>query len=163
MPIDPLAMFVAVPIVGLTAFGVYFICLSWEEQAAEEPVSAPDEEASPAPTGFATATYLLAALYIVMGLPKLGSISTALHQFQQWGYSDAFMYGVGIVEFLGALALLIPKIRLVSAVGLSFIMAGAIYTHIAFDPAFYVALPTGSLALLVFVAHTSYRQEWDED
>lgn len=159
MPIEPLAVFVAVPIVGLTAFGVYFICRSWaEEPSAEAPTA---EDAQPSQTGFAPATWVLAALYIVMGLPKLGSLSTAVHQFHHWGYPETFMYVIGILEFLGAIGLLLPKIRFLAAVGLSVIMAGAIYTHIAFDPAGYVALPTVSLALLVFVGYISYRDEWN--
>ncbi|MFB6371800.1 MAG: hypothetical protein ABEN55_01490, partial [Bradymonadaceae bacterium] len=49
-----------------------------------------------------------------------------------------------------------------AAGGLSVIMAGAIYTHLAFDPAWYIALPTTCLALLLFVGYQSWRYEWKE-
>jgi len=161
MPIDPLAIFVALPIVGLTAFGVYFICQSWAREGAGDAPEAAEVEDPPA--GFAPATWALALLYIVMGVPKLGELSTAVHQFDRWGYSEEFMYFIGIAEFIGAIALLIPKVRLAAVGGLSIIMAGAIYTHIAFDPAFVVTLPTVSLALLIFVGYVSYQLEWSDD
>ncbi|MFB6264840.1 MAG: DoxX family protein [Bradymonadaceae bacterium] len=165
MPIDITAIFVALPIVGLTAFGVYFLCASWAEDAAGATEPAPSSgESEQSQWVFTGATYLLALIYVVMGLPKLSALSDAVHQFtRHWGYSQTFMYVIGAAEFVGGIGLLIPKVRLAAAVGLSLIMGGAIYTHLAFDPALMVLIPTTCLALLVFVGYISYRRDWSDE
>lgn len=160
MPLDITALFVAVPIVGLTVLFIYFLCREWAEEAGEA-IDA-DTESSTVEKAFTAATWLLALVYIVMGVPKLGTLSGVVHQFEHWGYSPTFMYVIGGIEFLGAIVILLPRIRLFAVAGLAAIMAGAIYTHLAFDPAWYIALPTTCLALLLFVGHQSWRREWQE-
>jgi uncharacterized membrane protein YphA (DoxX/SURF4 family) len=163
MPIDPMALFVALPIVALTSFGVFFLCRAWAEDGSQESPPTAESEARYSKL-FTAATWVLALLYLLMGLPKLGSLSDVVHRFEShWGYSETFMYVVGTVEFFGAIGLLLPKIRLISAMLLGVIMSGAIYTHLAFDPAFMVLLPGTCLALLVFVGFVSYRDEWVTD
>lgn len=159
MPVDIISLFVALPIVALTVLGIYFLHREWVENH-EEPVET--EPSGAEGKLFVAATWLLAVVYIVMGVPKLSALSDVVHQFHNWGYSEAFMYVIGGAEFLGAVLLLIPRLRLFAVAGLSVIMMGAIYTHLAFDPAPMVLLPTTCLALLTFVGYESIRREWQE-
>ncbi|MFB6371801.1 MAG: DoxX family protein, partial [Bradymonadaceae bacterium] len=118
MPLDITALFVAVPVVGLTVLAMYFLCREWaEEPGASE--QEPEERASWVDRASTAATWLLALVYIVMGLPKLGTLSGVVHQFEHWGYSPTFMYVIGALEFLGAIVILLPRIRLFAAGGLS--------------------------------------------
>ena len=158
MPVDVLSLFVALPIVGLTILGIYFLRREWTEN--EPPSDRSSRGTDRVGRVFTGVTWLLALVYVIMGVPKLSALSDVIHQFEHWGYSETFMYLIGAVEFLGAILLLMPRIRLLAASVLSAIMAGAIYTHLAFDPAWLVLLPTACLAMLVFVGYESFRREW---
>ena len=158
MPIDITALFVALPVVGLTVFAIYFLCTAWIDSPGSSETTA--ESTTGRQKLFTGATWVLALIYVMMGLPKVGALSNVVHQFDQWGYPTTFMYFIGAVEFLGAILLLLPRIRLVAVAGLSVIMTGAIYTHIAFDPALYIILPVACLAGLIFVGWESYQLEW---
>ncbi len=71
---------------------------------------------------------LLAAGFAMAALGKLTGAATEM--FASWGYAAWFATVIGALEALGAVGLLIPKTRSWAAVGLSGIMAGAMYTHL---------------------------------
>ena len=145
---------------GLTVLAIYFLCREWADAPSNEPVPSDDDTSSLRKNLFTAATWLLALVYLVMGLPKLGALSDITHQFQHWGYSQTFIYLIGALEFLSAIVLLVPRLRLYASVVLSVVMTGAVYTHLAFDPAAYIAMPITCLAMLIFVSYESYRREW---
>jgi uncharacterized membrane protein YphA (DoxX/SURF4 family) len=156
MPIEPIALFLALPIAGLVAFGVYFIRASMRADSA--PVrsrDASEELSGKSKIGFYAACILMALVYILAGSPKVGGFDSALHSFHRWGYTDTFLYTIGILEFIGGILLLIPKVRFYAAVYLGMIMSGAIYTHLAFDAAYIAIVPAICLALLAFIAYES--------
>lgn len=159
MPIHPIALFLALPIAGLVAFGVYFIRSGMRAEGAP-PVGrdASEELDGAGKIAFYGACLLMALVYILAGSPKVGGFDSALHSFHQWGYSETFLYIIGILEFVGGILLLVPKVRFYAAGYLGVIMIGAIYTHLAFDAAYIALVPATCLGLLVFIAYESYAR-----
>lgn len=59
-----------------------------------------------------------------------GFWSTAF--IERWGYGLYFMYFIGVLEFLGGIAILIPKVNKYGAFLLAAVMLGAAITRIVF-------------------------------
>ncbi|TPH14050.1 DoxX family protein [Litorilituus lipolyticus] len=76
-------------------------------------------------------SYILALIFFASGAAKLLSLSFEMEAFARWGYPIGFMYFTGIVEVLGALGLLIPRLSSFTSLCLSTLMLGAIGTHLA--------------------------------
>jgi len=74
-------------------------------------------------------TGLLAFIFVLSGGAKLLGLEFELEAFERWGYPLWFMYFTGIVEVAGAIALMIPRLAAVAALGLSGVMVGAVATH----------------------------------
>ncbi len=51
---------------------------------------------------------------------------------ERWGYGLYFMYFIGVLEFLGGIGILIPKINKYAAFTLAVVMIGALITRIVF-------------------------------
>src|SRR5258705_2345260 len=102
--------------------------------------------------GLWLASGLLAALYLVASYPKLTSDPQAVEGFHHFGYSDGFRMFIGSCEFLGAIALFIPRLAFWSACGLFIIMLGAVHAHLTHDEASHVPVIAIAMALLAFVA-----------
>jgi putative oxidoreductase len=94
----------------------------------------------------------LAIVYGTGGMAKLLGAELMRERFQGWGYPEVFMLVVGALEVAGAIALLIPKIASLAAIGLALLMAGAVFTLLLRDFAPLAALPLAFIALLLFVA-----------
>lgn len=155
MSVDFISLFVAVPIAVLTVSFVYFVrtaSMSGEQSQRER-----DEFwHQPRRVGYWASAVALALVYLLAGIPKLGSFGDALHRFHEWGYSDEFMMFIGISEFVAAVLLVIPRTAFYAASYLGIIMVGAIYTHLAFDTALMALLPAFCLAFLSFIAYESF-------
>ncbi len=89
---------------------------------------------------------LLAAGYLIGAIGKLTGAATQM--FEGWGYAPWFATLIGVFEFSGAIGLLIPKLTRYAILGLSGIMIGASYTHIANAEGAQVLRPLIFLALL---------------
>lgn len=74
---------------------------------------------------------LLALQFLAVGFGKLRVSS--LEKWHYWDYSNGFMHLIGVLEMLGAIGILIPKLRKWAAIGLIGIMVGAAYTHLTHD------------------------------
>ncbi len=72
---------------------------------------------------------LLALGFSLASLGKLTGAQTAM--FEKWGYPAWFATFIGIAEVAGAIGLLIPKTTKYAILGLTVIMIGAAYTHLA--------------------------------
>jgi uncharacterized membrane protein YphA (DoxX/SURF4 family) len=153
MPIDPLALFVAIPILGLTALFVYFV----RQSSIEADIGGELDMAKGRRNGYWASSVILAGVYILTGMPKVSGLGDVMHRFQEWGYSENFMMFIGATEFVAGIFLLIPRTSLYAAGYLSIIMTGAIYTHLAFDTWIWALLPAGCLAFLAFIAY----EDWD--
>ena len=67
------------------------------------------------------------------------------HQFTLFGYSRGFGIFIAVAELAGAIGLWIPKVAQLAAIGLSLIMAGAIYTH------FHIGDPRGGILPVILL------------
>jgi len=54
-------------------------------------------------------------------------------QFAVWGYSQTFLYFVGIIELILAVAVFAKPTRIYGLLGVIIIMIGALYTHLTND------------------------------
>jgi uncharacterized membrane protein YphA (DoxX/SURF4 family) len=68
---------------------------------------------------------------LVASPPKLMSNPQAVEGFLRYGYTDGFRLFIGSCEFLGGIALLIPRLAFWAGCGLFIIMLGALYTHLS--------------------------------
>ena len=88
---------------------------------------------------------VLSIVFLVSGAQKLIGDSSffavaAMDQYPAW-----FRQVVGLVEILGAIGLLIPRMTLLSAFALSTVMFGAAYTHLV------GGIPGAALPAFLFV------------
>jgi putative oxidoreductase len=93
---------------------------------------------------------LLGALFVLLGTGKFGD-PTWQRNFERWGYPDGFYMVVGVLEALGGLLLLVPRLASYSAAMVSIIMIGASLTHLVHGEFRRVAPPLIYLALLAIV------------
>ncbi len=77
---------------------------------------------------------LLAAVFVLAGVPKLLGAQSHVQHFAKWGYPDWFRLVVGTAEVVSAVLLLIPRLAFLGAAGIMAIMAGATYTHVIRAP-----------------------------
>lgn len=98
------------------------------------------------------ASALLCALYLFTSYMKLTSNPQAVEGFTKYGYSDGFRLFIGTCEFLGGIALLIPRLAFWSACGLFIIMLGAVHAHLTHDEASHLPVVVVALVLLAFIA-----------
>lgn len=97
---------------------------------------------------------LMALVYIMAGVPKLGTIEFMHTRFTEvWGYPAWFEYLIGALEFVGGIFLLIPATAFYAASGLAVIMLGAMYTHLALGEAAFVVIPATCLLVLLYIAY----------
>ena len=95
---------------------------------------------------------VVAVLFFLVASQKLISTDEVVANFRRWEMPDNFHVVIGVLEVLGAVGLLIPRTAGMAALGLMFIMVGAIYTHLTHDPAQMLVLPAVTFLLLGFVA-----------
>jgi uncharacterized membrane protein YphA (DoxX/SURF4 family) len=89
---------------------------------------------------------LLAAGYGAAALGKLTGAQNAM--FEGWGYAAWFAMLIGVVELLGAIGLLVPRTTRFAILGLTLVMAGAFYTHVANGEMAQIVRPGVFTALL---------------
>jgi uncharacterized membrane protein YphA (DoxX/SURF4 family) len=79
-----------------------------------------------------TLAALGAASFLMAGFQKLSSDPQMVQLFSLIGFGSWFRYLTGTLETLGAIALLIPRLRVLGALGLVGVMIGAIITNAVF-------------------------------
>ena len=73
---------------------------------------------------------LLAAVFVLAGSDKLTPASQMAAMFAAWGYAPWFRFLIGLVETLGGITLLVPRVARFGAVTLTVVMLGAAFTHV---------------------------------
>lgn len=84
-----------------------------------------------------TLKLLLAASFIIsVFMHELSSNPETLKHFISFGFNAIFMYFIGVSELVLAIAIFIPRLSVMAALGLIIIMIGASYSHLilAKDP-----------------------------
>ena len=92
-----------------------------------------------------------AAMFLMAGVPKLTGSEQAVQAFQMIGLGQWFRYLTGVLEVVGAVALLIPPTAVLGALLLAVVMVGAVIVHlfvIGGSPAMAVVL----LLVMGFIA-----------
>lgn len=91
--------------------------------------------------------YILPALaFAAAGSAKLMGVPALHEAFGTMGLPGWFGYFIGLSQVAGAVGLLMPRTRKLAAAGLSIIMIGAIYFHLAYGvPS---AIPAAALLAL---------------
>lgn len=97
-------------------------------------------------------TCLLAALFLFAGGFKLIKRAETIQAFAQFGYAAWFTLFIGVCETLGAIGLLIPRLAVFAAAGLSVIMVGAVFTMAIHHQIPIAVTNLVILALLIIVA-----------
>jgi len=89
---------------------------------------------------------------VVASPPKLMGNPQAVEGFLKMGFSDGFRLFIGACEFLGGIALLIPRLAFWSAGGLIVIMIGAVHTHLTHPDAGPPTAAAVAIVVLAFIA-----------
>jgi uncharacterized membrane protein YphA (DoxX/SURF4 family) len=89
---------------------------------------------------------LVALAFMASAVAKLTGVATPM--FAHWGYHVWFATLIGVLELTGAVGLLIPRITRYAILGLTVIMFGAAYTHLANHEGIEVLRPVVFLAVL---------------
>ena len=93
---------------------------------------------------------LLAVLFVSSGYSKITGGASMIQRFEAWGYGVSFMRLIGLLELVGGLLLLLPRLVHYASSLLSIIMIGATYTHLSSGiggPEFAI----GVLVVLLFI------------
>ncbi|MBP2355087.1 putative membrane protein YphA (DoxX/SURF4 family) [Kribbella aluminosa] len=89
---------------------------------------------------------VLAAMFVMAGLPKLSGDPVMVDIFDAVGAGQWLRYVVGVLELAGAIGLLVPRLCGPAALGLSFLLVGATLTNLVAIGA-SPAIPLGYLLM----------------
>jgi uncharacterized membrane protein len=95
-------------------------------------------------------SFLFAGYQKLAGDPQMVALFTAI------GWGQWFRYLTGTLEILGAVALLVPRLRALGALGLAGVMAGALVTNFALGISPVPAI--GELVIVAIVAWGRRRE-----
>jgi len=98
---------------------------------------------------------VLAALFVASGGMKLAGAQAPIAAFTRYGYPAWFRLLIGVIEVVGALLLLVPRLTAYGTTALGVVMIGAAYTHVMNAEASHALVP---LALLVALAGVAYAR-----
>lgn len=109
---------------------------------------------APSLSGIWALTMVLALIYVMAGVPKVGAFDFIAARFEEvWGYPEWFRTLIGGLEFIGGIFLIIPATAFYAASMLGIIMLGAIYTHLALGNPLFTPIPAICFILLMVVAY----------
>ena len=103
-------------------------------------------------------SYILALIFFASGGAKILSLPFEVEAFARWGYHIEFMYFTGVIECVGAIGLLIPRLTSFASLCLGMLMLGAIGTHIVHKEWLMLAVAS-TIALTAFWRGWSGREE----
>lgn len=110
------------------------------------------------------------ALWAVTAVASLAMVAAGVSKFlagpmwnglfEEWGYSVAFKTLIGVVEVVGGLALLVPRLASYAGVLICAVMLGAIYTVWANQSELGFVANTLNLVLFALVAYARWGERW---
>jgi uncharacterized membrane protein YphA (DoxX/SURF4 family) len=77
---------------------------------------------------------LVALGFFMASLGKLTHNANVIDMFQNWGFPNMFYFGIGLLELVLAILLLIPRTLKIAIIGIAIILTGALMTHLINDP-----------------------------
>ncbi len=96
-----------------------------------------------------------AAMFLMAGVLKLAGAEKMVETFATLGFGQWFRYFTGIVEVLGAVALIIPAIAGLSALSLAVVLVCAVIAHLAV----LGGSPVPAIVLLVLVGIVAWGRK----
>ncbi len=100
---------------------------------------------------------LLAGLFVMQAAMKLSGMPGWVERFSNWGYPENFYLLIGVLEGLGALGLLVPKLSGYSAGILFVVMVGATITHLSHgEPAIATIVIGILLSIIMFLRRPEF-------
>lgn len=99
-------------------------------------------------------TGLVSLIFFAAGIPKVFQIvvySDMLWRFALWDYPKWLLVLVGVVETVGAIAVLVPRTAFSAALVLSALMIGAFVTHFTHHEGRLMLVPIATLVLLYVI------------
>ena len=101
-----------------------------------------------------TCAIVLAVAFVLAGTSKMAGPSAMrwAERFAHWGYPAGAQYVIGVLEILGGLGVLIPRMRRAASAILMAVMIGALCTHAVHGelPRLIPPLVLGGLAGLLY-------------
>ncbi|MEH0543667.1 DoxX family protein [Streptomyces sp. B21-105] len=123
--------------------------------AATDSPSAPPTAGRRARIALRGLQVILALFYgVASALPKLIAHPSASEVFDTIGWGSAGMYTIGALELAGAVALLIPVLQSVAAIGLGALMVGAFVVQVTLFGGQNAVTPLILLVPLALIAWT---------
>ena len=99
----------------------------------------------------------LALFFLSSAYPKLTQNPQVVDMFDKFGHSTGFMLLIGLLEALGAVLLLFPRLATWGAGILAVVMVGAAYTHISTG----IGSPAMAIVALVLAAVVAWLRKPD--
>jgi len=112
------------------------------------------------PAALWTLKGLLAAAFLSAGGAKIFGVPMMVEIFQQIGLGQWFRYLTGVLEIVGAITILMPRLAAFRGVLVSCIMVGAIATHLLLIGG--SAVPAIILLALSAIVVISHRDQIDD-
>lgn len=97
-----------------------------------------------------TLQVVIGAMFVLVGLMKFQDPSWQ-RSFARWGYPDGFYLAVGVLEALGGMALLVPRLTTYAALLLMTVMGGAVVTHLVHGELQRLPVPLVYLVLIALI------------
>jgi putative oxidoreductase len=101
---------------------------------------------------------LLLFIFLPQGWAKFSDSSGWATAFRHWGYPDWFRIAIGVIELVGVVTLLWPRIAAIGAASLACVMLGGMATHVLKDGGQHLTSEVVPLALATIVLVTRRRE-----
>ena len=108
--------------------------------------------------GLAVLQGLLAAIFLFSASGKLSLDPTVVAGFAVMGFSPTGTVVIGVLELLGAIGLLVPRLSGIASWALVALMVGATLATVLFVGGAMVAVPALTLVLVAIVAGVRRRE-----
>ncbi|MDM5281088.1 DoxX family protein [Paenibacillus silvae] len=106
---------------------------------------------------------VLAGVFVMTGVNKVTGAEMMIETFESFSYPTWTMYLLGALELLSAVGLLIPRTRILASGVLTFILIGAVGSHLIYAQYAAVPFPAVLLAANIGVLLVSLRQLEEEE
>jgi uncharacterized membrane protein YphA (DoxX/SURF4 family) len=110
--------------------------------------------------GYGAVLTIEVLLMLAAGSSKFTAPRHWLEAFTAFGYPPAMAYVVGVLEMIGALLLLVPRLTAWAATGLGVIMIGALFSVLTHPNDLGWHAPLIHLALLGVLAFGRWGRRW---
>lgn len=101
---------------------------------------------------------LIVLAYLMSAYSKLSADPVAVAGFELIGLGRPGLYAIGVIELLGALGLLVPRLMGLAATGLVLLMIGATITTAVVIGGALVVVPAVYLVLVSILAYARRRE-----